>query len=50
MKLFQKVMAFALLVVLLSGLYLGLSSAMLRTKTLAISGAGLATFLLLVLL
>ncbi len=50
MKLFQKVMAFALIVVLLSGLYLGLSSAMLRTKTLAISGAGLATFLLLVLM
>lgn len=50
MKLFQKIVALALLIVLISGLYLGVSSAMLRTKTLIISGAGLATFLLLVLI
>ncbi len=50
MKFFQKVVAIALLLVLLSGLYLGLSSAILKTKTLAVTGAGLATFLLLVLL
>ncbi len=49
MKLFQKVVAMALLIVLISGLYLGLSSPQLKTKTILISGAGLATFLLLVI-
>jgi hypothetical protein len=50
MKLFQKAVAICLLIVLLSGLYLGLSSPALKNKTLIISGSGLVSFLLLIFL
>jgi len=48
-KTFQKVLAVGLLFIVLSGLWLGLSSAGLRIKTLAASGLGLTVFALLVL-
>lgn len=47
LKTFQKVMAVGLLLILLSGVYLGLSSKLMRFKTITISAAGLVTFLLL---
>ena len=47
-KTFQKLMAIGLFLILISGLYLGLSSPMYRNKTLLISGAGLISFLLLI--
>jgi len=50
LKLFQKILAVGLLLTLLTGVYLGLTSPMLRLKTVAISGAGLVSFLLLALL
>ena len=46
---FQKVMAVALLFILLSGAWLGLSSVGLRTKTAVTIGSGLLVFLGLVL-
>lgn len=49
-KEFQKFMAAALLFVLLSGTWLGLSSKGLRNKTLATMGGGLATFVALAFL
>jgi hypothetical protein len=39
-KLFQQLMAAGLILILLSGFYLGVTSTSLRGKTLAISGAG----------
>lgn len=47
---FQKFMAVALLFILLSGAWLGLSSKGLRTKTMATMGGGLVVFLGLVFL
>jgi hypothetical protein len=44
-KTFQKFMAVGLLIILLSGLILGLTSKLYRFKTLAISGFGLITLL-----
>ena len=49
-KEFQKIMAAALLFVLLSGAWLGLSSKGLRNKTVTTMGGGLLVFLGLVLL
>ena len=49
LKLFQKILAVGLLLTLLTGVYLGITSPLFRMKTLAISGAGLVTFLLLML-
>jgi len=46
-KTFQKFMALGLLIVLLSGVWLGVSSSRLRVPTLLTSAAGLALFLLL---
>jgi len=46
---FQKAMAGALLFILLSGTWLGLSSAGLRMTTVAASGSGLAVLLALIL-
>jgi hypothetical protein len=48
-KTFQKFMALGLLLILLSGLYLGLTSPMFKYKTLYISGLGSALFLFLAL-
>lgn len=45
----QKAMALGLLIVVLSGFWLGVSSAPLRLSTLLITGSGLAVFLTLVL-
>lgn len=48
-KTFQKVFALGLLCVILSGLWLGLSAAHLRRKTLLTAAGGVAVFLLLAL-
>lgn len=48
-KTYQKIMAIGLFLILLSGLYLGLTSRLYRYKTIAISGLGFATFLFFVL-
>ncbi len=48
-KTFQNFMAVGLLLILLSGLYLGLTSPMFKYKTLYISGLGGALFLFLAL-
>ena len=48
-KNFQKMFALGLLLIILSGLWLGLSSSGLRRRTLVISSAGAAVFLLLAL-
>ena len=45
-KLLQKVMAFGLMAILLTGFYLGVSSPGLRNQTLGITGAGLVVSLL----
>ena len=45
-KTFQKITAIGLLFVLLSGLYLGLSSPNLKNKTIVVSLSGLALFLI----
>ncbi|MGB0495424.1 MAG: PepSY-associated TM helix domain-containing protein [Kangiellaceae bacterium] len=50
LKLFQKILAVGLLLILLTGFYLGVTSPMLKLKTLAISGSGLLVFLLLTLM
>jgi len=47
-KTFQKIMAVGLLLILISGLILGLTSNLLRRKTLVISSVGLASFLFFV--
>ncbi len=47
-KTFQKLMAIALFLILVSGLYLGLSSKAYVRRTLLISGAGVVSLLLLV--
>ena len=44
---FEILLALGLLFVMLSGLWLGLQSPLLKTKTLALSGAGLLVFVLL---
>jgi len=44
-KTFQKFMAIGLFLILVSGLFLGLTSPLLRNKTLLISGIGLLSFL-----
>ena len=49
-KTFQKLFAMALLLIVSSGLFLGLSATRLRPRTLATSLAGFAAFTLLVLL
>ena len=49
-KTFQKVLAVGLLFIVLSGLWLGLSSSGLRMRTLATSAAGTVVFFVLVLL
>lgn len=49
-KTFQKAMAAGLIIVMLSGLWLGLSSSNLRTTTLITSASGLVVFFLLALL
>ena len=49
-KTFQKAMAAGLILVMLSGLWLGISSAPLRNSTLLTSGAGLLAFLILALI
>ena len=49
-KTFQKLFAVALLLIVSSGLFLGLSATRLRPRTLATSLVGTATFVLLVLL
>ena len=49
-KTFQKFFAVGMLFIILSGLWLGLSSARLRRNTGMAAGTGLAVFLLLVLL
>ncbi len=49
-KWLEKLFAIALVLIMASGLYLGLQSPMLKNKTLALSGAGLAVFVLLGLL
>ena len=46
-KTFQKVMAVALMFVLLTGLWLGISSKGLRTQTAISAGAGVLVFVLL---
>lgn len=46
---FEALCALALLLVMLSGLYLGLQSPMLKKKTLVLSGAGLLVFVALAL-
>ena len=43
-------LAIALVLIMASGLYLGLQSPMLKNKTLVLSGAGLALFIVLGLL
>jgi hypothetical protein len=48
-KTFQKIMALGLLFMVISGLWLGLTSKQLRNKTMAISGAGGLIFILLAL-
>lgn len=48
-KTFQKFMALGLLLILLSGLYLGLTSPLYKNKTIFISGLGGALFLFLAL-
>jgi hypothetical protein len=48
-KTFQKIFALGLLLVILSGLWLGISAARLRPKTLLSSGAGALIFVLLLL-
>lgn len=48
-KLFQQVLAIGLLFIVVSGLWLGLSSPMLRNKSLIASGLGGAIFLVLAL-
>jgi hypothetical protein len=49
-KEFQKVLAVGLLFVVLSGMWLGISSKGLRLPTLAVSGAGLVLFVILAVL
>ena len=49
-KTFQKLMAIGLFFILISGLYLGLTSPIYRNKTIAISGVGLITFILLAII
>lgn len=49
-KTFQKTFALGMLFIILSGLWLGLSSPRLRRNTSFAAGAGLAVFLLLILL
>ncbi|MCD8520788.1 MAG: PepSY domain-containing protein [Saccharospirillaceae bacterium] len=48
-KWLEKIFALGLVLIMASGLYLGLQSPMLKNKTLALSGAGLVVFLLLAL-
>ena len=47
-KHFQKIMALGLVLILITGFYLGVTSPMLRKKTLLISSAGAGIFLLLI--
>lgn len=49
LKQFQKILALGLIVILLTGFYLGITSPLFKLKTIAISGAGLVTFLYLAL-
>lgn len=49
-KVYQKVVALSLLIVVLSGLWMGLSSPRLRRKTIISSGVGLGLFVLLVVM
>lgn len=49
-KTFQKFFAAGMIFIILSGLWLGLSSERLRPRTLAAAGAGLASFLVAALL
>lgn len=49
-KWLEKLFAIALVLIMASGLYLGLQSPMLKNKTLVLSGAGLALFIVLGLL
>jgi len=49
-KWLEKAFAAALILIMLSGLYLGLQSPMLKQKTMVLSGAGLLVFVVLALL
>ncbi|WP_144392038.1 PepSY-associated TM helix domain-containing protein [Pleionea sediminis] len=49
-KWFQKFVSLALLFILISGLFLGLTSPMLRNKTIVISGAGVVSVIILAML
>jgi len=46
-KVLQKIMSFGLMLILISGLFLGLTSPLYKTKTLYISGIGGLVFILL---